>query len=64
MELVQHVLMFLVLSLVIVVMATFYSEAEDEPAFRALPRRYATFLVSCAAVAAVMLVCEHLFASV
>ena len=59
-----HILLFVVLSGAIVVMGTFYSEPEDGPAFRAMPRRLAVFLVSCAAVAAVMLVCEHLFAAV
>jgi hypothetical protein len=64
MHLVQHVAFFLVLSLAIVVMGTFYSEAEDGPALRALPRRYGMFLVSCAVVALVMLACEHWFAAV
>jgi hypothetical protein len=64
MQLVQHVAFFLVLSLAIVVMGTFYGETEDRPAFRALPRRYGVFLASCLVVAGVMLLCEHLFAAV
>jgi hypothetical protein len=59
-----HLGFFLVLAAAIVVMGTFYGETEDGPALRALPRRYAVFLVSCALVAGVMLLCEHLFASV
>ena len=64
MPLAAHVLFFLALSAVIVVMGTFYGEPEDAPAFRAMPRRYAVFCVSCAVVAGVMLLCERLFASV
>jgi hypothetical protein len=64
MHLVQHLAFFLVLSLAIVVMGTFYSETEDDAAFRALPRRYGVFLASCLVVAGVMLACEHLFAGV
>ena len=63
MSLVQHVLYFLVLSFAIVVMSAFYSEVEDAPALRSIPRRYGVFVGACAAVAAVMLVLEHLFAS-
>jgi hypothetical protein len=59
-----HVLLFLAMSLAIVVMSSFYLEPEDRPALRAVPRRYLLFVVSCAAVAVVMLVLEHFFASV
>jgi hypothetical protein len=62
-NLVQHVGFFLLLSLAIVVMSAFYSEAEDEPALRSVPKRYAVFVGSCAAVAAVMLVLEAVFTS-
>ena len=64
MSLVAHIGFFLVLSLVIVVMSAFYSEAEDAPALHSVPRRFAVFVGACAAVAAVMLVLETLFASV
>ena len=64
MELVIHIALFLVLSLAICVMGAFYTEPEDGPALRSLPRRYATFLGACAAVAVVMLLAEYLFASV
>jgi hypothetical protein len=59
-----HVGFFLALSLVIVVMSAFYSEAEDRPALRSVPRRYLVFVTACAAVAAVMLGLEFVFASV
>ena len=58
----SHVLLFLLLSLPIVVLGAFYSEPEDGPALRSLPRRYLVFVLSCAAVAVVMLVCEYSFA--
>jgi hypothetical protein len=64
MPLVAHVLFFLALAAAIVVMATFYGEPEDGPAFRAIPRRYGVFCFSCLMVAAAMLLCERLFASV
>ena len=64
MQLVLHLVFFLVLAAVIVVMGTFYGEPEDGPALRAIPRRYAVFLASCALVAGVMLLCEQLFAAV
>ena len=61
---VAHLLLFAALSAAIVVMGTFYSEPDDAPAFRSMPRRYAVFLVSCAGVAIVMLLAEHFFAAV
>lgn len=65
MDLLIHVLLFTAVSLVIVVMGSFYSEpANDLRALRAVPRRLLIFVLSCAAVAIVMLVCEMLFASV
>ena len=63
-ELIPHIGFFLVLSFAIVLFGAFYAEPEDGPALRSLPRRYAIFVLSCCAVAVVMLVCETLFASV
>ena len=63
-SLIEHTLFFLALSLPIVVMSAFYSEAEDGPAFRGLPMRYARFVGACALVAVIMLAAEMLFASV
>jgi hypothetical protein len=60
----SHVGLFLALSLAIVLMGSFYSEPEDAPALRSVPRRYLVFVGACAVVAAVMLVLEYLFASV
>jgi len=62
MSLGAHIGFFLLLSLAIVVMSAFYSDEEDVPALRSIPRRYGMFVGACAAVAAVMLVLEHLFA--
>ncbi len=64
MNLGAHVGFFLVLSLAIVTLSAFYSEVEDGPALRSVPRRYAVFVGACAAVAGAMLVLEYLFASV
>ena len=60
----MHALLFLALALPIVVMGAFYSEPEDGPALRSVPRRYGVFVLACASVAAVMLVLESLFVSV
>jgi hypothetical protein len=59
-----HIGLFLALSFAIVVMGAFYSEPEDAPALRSVPRRYVVFVAACAAVAGVMLALESLFASV
>lgn len=64
MNLAAHLGFFLLLSLAIVVMSAFYSEAEDGPALRSVPKRYGVFVAACAIVAAVMLVLEQLFVSV
>lgn len=64
MRLAIHLLLFLCIALPIVVLSAFYSEAEDRPALMALPRRLASFVLGCALLAGVMLVCEHVFASV
>ena len=64
MMLAEHILFFLLLSLAIVVMSAFYSEPEDAPALRSVPRRYGVFVLACAVIAVVMLVLERIFASV
>ena len=58
-----HALLFLLLSFPIVVMGAFYSEPEDGPALRGIPRRYGVFVLACAGVAGVMLVFEAVFVS-
>jgi hypothetical protein len=64
MRLGAHLAFFLVLSLAIVILSAFYSEAEDGPALRSVPRRYLVFIGACAIVAGVMLVLEQLFIAV
>lgn len=64
MKLAEHIGFFLLLALVIVTLSAFYSEPEDGPALRSLPRRYGVFVGACALVAAVMLVLARLFVSV
>ena len=44
-------------------MGSFYAEADDGKALRAFPRRLAVFLAGCLVLTAVVLVCEHTFAS-
>lgn len=63
-DLAVHVLLFLLLSVPIVVMGAFFSEPEDGPALRSVPKRYAVFVFACGVVAAIMLVLEALFVSV
>ncbi|MCZ6599092.1 MAG: hypothetical protein O7B99_15750 [Planctomycetota bacterium] len=60
----SHILLFLALSAVIVVLASFYADADDAVAFHKMPRRYVKFVLGCAVVALVMLALEHFFASV
>ena len=64
MELGIHLALFALLSVCIVVMGAFYSEAGDREALASVPRRLLVFFVSCALLAAVMLFCELTFASV
>lgn len=63
MNLIGHAGFFLVLSLAIVVMSAFYSEPEDGPALRSVPRRYLVFVGACAGVAVAMLALEAVFVS-
>ena len=64
MDLALHLLQFAFIGAVIVVIGAFYAEAEDDLAFRSLPRRMAVFFCGCALLAALMLVLEHTFASI
>lgn len=61
---VRHLLLFGLIAVVIVTIGAFYTARDDRAAFASVPRRLATFVVGCAILAAVMLVCEHVFASV
>ena len=58
-----HILLFLLLAVPVVVLGAFYSEPEDGPALRSVPRRYVVFVTACATVALVMLGLEALFVS-
>jgi len=60
----QHILLFCVTGLVIVVISAMYNEPDDAAMFRTLPRRLAYFFGGCALVALVMLALEHTLASV
>lgn len=59
-----HLLLFALIAFAIVLLAGAYAEPQDRPLWRALPRRYVVFVLGCAAVAALMLVCEHTLARV
>ena len=59
-----HICLFLLVALAFVIIGAFYSEAEDGPAFRILPRRLLFFLMGCAALVLVMLAIEYTVASV
>ncbi len=61
---VQHLLLFAAVSLVIVTIGAFYGERDDRRAFASVPRRFANFVIGCGILTAIMLACEHLFASV
>ena len=59
-----HLVLFAIVSFVIVTIGAFYSERDDAAAFKSLPRRYTMFVIGCAVLTAVMLLCEHTLASV
>lgn len=62
-DLLVHLVLFLAISLAIVTLGAFYAEPDDAKALRSLPRRLAAFVIGCGILAAVVLVCEHTFAS-
>lgn len=64
MDLPIHLLLFSVVALAIVMLSSFFSEPEDGPALRALPRRLLYFFVGCGVLAGLMLIAEHTVASV
>ena len=61
---IQHLLLFALISVVIVTVGAFYGERDDAKALASLPKRFATFVIGCAILTAIMLFCEHMFASV
>jgi len=64
MELLIHIVLFLIASVAIVGMGSCYSDAEDAPALRNFPRRYLMFVGGCGLLALIMIVLEHTIASV
>lgn len=60
----QHILLFLACSAVIVALGVCFAERSDARALRVFPRRFLTFVFGCALFSAIMLVCEHTFAKV
>ena len=54
----MHIVFFLFAAFAIVVMGTFYANPSDATAFRAVPRRFFVFVLSCAGVAAAMKLVE------
>ena len=58
-----HLLLFVITSAVIVTLSALFSSRSDREAFASLPKRLLTFLLGCGAVAVVMLIFEHTFAS-
>lgn len=63
-EIGMHALLFAALSFAIVVMSAFYADHRDRAALLSVPRRFVVFLVSCGLLAAVMVFCQSVFASV
>ncbi|MEX1025947.1 MAG: hypothetical protein WD226_12810 [Planctomycetota bacterium] len=64
MNLAAHLFFFLVLAFAIVLMSAFYAEADDNAAWKSVPKRYAVFVLSCAGITVVMLTSQWLFAGV
>jgi hypothetical protein len=64
MSLLVHCALFLVVSVAIVVLGSFFSDADDARALHSLPRRLAVFLGGCVLLALIVLVLEHTFATV
>jgi hypothetical protein len=58
-----HVVLFLIVSFAIAVLGSMFAESRDAPALRGLPRRFLMFVAGCAILTALMLLCEHTFAS-
>jgi hypothetical protein len=58
-----HALLFVVVSFAIVLLGSFYADAEDRPALKVLPRRLLVFLAGCAVLAGIMLILEHTVAA-
>jgi len=62
-DILRDLLHFLLGALGVVVVTTFLAHPDDGAAWRALPRRAAVFVGSCAVLALVLTVCGRVFAS-
>jgi hypothetical protein len=60
---IQHFLLFLGAALPIVIVGSLVANADDESAFKQLPRRLTVFVVSCAVLLGAVLLAESTFAS-
>lgn len=49
-----HALLFALATLVVVVMAAFYAEADDSEALRSVPKRFVRFYLSCVVLGALV----------
>ena len=58
-----HVFLFLLVTFAIAVLGSMFAERDDGRAARGLPRRFIMFVVGCAILTVVMLVCEHTLAA-
>ena len=63
-DLPTHLVLFVVVGLAIVLIGCMFSESDDRAALRLVPKRLLYYLIGCALVALVMLVCEHTLARV
>ncbi|MAF65516.1 MAG: hypothetical protein CMJ84_07645 [Planctomycetes bacterium] len=59
-----HLALFALVSSAIALLGAFYTQVEDAPALRSLPRRLLAFFLGCGILGLVLLVMEHTFASV
>lgn len=60
----MHLVLFLCITAAIVFLSAFYADAEDGPALRSVPKRAFQFVFGCTVLAAILIVCEHVFGSV
>ena len=63
-DLALHLVLFVFSGGVVVTIGVLFGEPEDGPAWRALPRRLASFFLGCALVIAAMTIFEHTFAAI
>ncbi len=59
-----HMLLFALIGIGIIAIASFYSEPADRPALRTIPRRFVVFVIGCGILAALMILAESTVAGV